>query len=161
MNPSFAKDVEIDLYGVIDNGVKEALMDLDALSEKCNFHGTVSHREVLNVYGNSTVLLMFMNKSANATGHIPGKLFEYLATRKPILALGDSEGDAARIIGESGAGIVLEWDDQKNIRSWLNSLYDSFRQGKMQLTSAGKIRKYQRQELTRQLIDVLDNYDRG
>jgi hypothetical protein len=104
---------------------------------------------------------MFMNRSANARGHIPGKLFEYLASRKPILALGDSQGDAARIIGESGAGVVLEWDDKENIRSRLNSLYDLFRQGKMQLTRAEKIRKYQRQELTRQLIDVLDNYDRG
>ena len=58
----------------------------------------------MRLQSKADVLLLLQWNSPSEAGNIPGKLFEYLGARRPILALGYPEGEMARIIQERAAG---------------------------------------------------------
>lgn len=64
----------------------------------------------------STVLLLLLNDTQDIMGRIPAKLFEYLAAKRPVLAIGNLQGDAAKIIHETGAGLVADFKDKQAIK---------------------------------------------
>ncbi len=157
-DPAFREELKVDLYGVMDPEIESYIKDWDESGNHVWIHGSVSHKEVIEKYRNAAVVLMFMNKSVNARGHIPGKLFEYLSARKPILALGDPEGDAARIIRDSGAGVVVRWDDQESIQNTLQSLFKAFGNNSLPVPDNESVRKFSRKELTQQLVSLLNQH---
>lgn len=73
------------------------------------FHGYRERQLVLKEMASADALLFLESGSADASGVLTGKLFEYLALRKPILALGIKKGfQSAKIIEEFGVGLVSE-----------------------------------------------------
>ena len=94
--------------------------------------GFLSHRESLRLMINADVLLLIMSERELGAGPaammIPGKTFEYLAARRPILALVPG-GDAAALLTRSGAGILVGPDDIDGIEAALIDLFDRWRRG--------------------------------
>jgi glycosyltransferase involved in cell wall biosynthesis len=68
----------------------------------------MSHEAVLDIYGQSDVLLLLRWDDPRERGFVAGKLFEYIAARRPILCLGESLGEAADIIRDNGFGFVAQ-----------------------------------------------------
>jgi glycosyltransferase involved in cell wall biosynthesis len=62
-------------------------------------------------------------------GVVSGKLFEYLAAARPILAAVPPDGAAAELIRETGAGVVAAPDDPEALREALAGLHERFRSG--------------------------------
>jgi glycosyltransferase involved in cell wall biosynthesis len=60
---------------------------------------------------------------------LSGKVFEYLAAERPILAAVPPDGAAAGLIRETGAGVVAAPDDVAAIREALDGLVARFRNG--------------------------------
>ena len=58
---------------------------------------------------------------------LSGKVFEYVAVGRPILAAVPPDGAAAELIRETGAGIVAPPDDVDAIRAALTTLHDRWR----------------------------------
>jgi glycosyltransferase involved in cell wall biosynthesis len=88
-------------------------------------------------------------------GIIPGKIFEYLATRRPILCIGPTNGDSARIIHEALAGITCDFNDKISIRNALLELYDRYKQGALR-DQEGKIDAFSRKALTGKISSILN-----
>ena len=97
---------------------------------------------------------MILTDTKNAQGNIPGKLFEYLATGVPVLALGDPEGDSARILKEAEAGQVIRHGDQMGIQAQLRA-HVSIEKSTVKLES---LSKFSRKNLTHQLARILDEH---
>jgi glycosyltransferase involved in cell wall biosynthesis len=70
------------------------------------FLGPVAHEKSLALQRSAFVLILFVNRGINTHGTIPGKIFEYIAARRPILAIADS-GDAADIVRCGRLGWVV------------------------------------------------------
>ncbi|MCA6075228.1 glycosyltransferase family 4 protein [Fulvivirga sedimenti] len=159
LNPEIHDLLKIDLYGVMDPEIHTFIESWDKSGEQVTIHGSISHKEVIESYRKCTVVLMFMNKSSNAKGHIPGKLFEYLSAGKPILAIGDPEGDAATIIRDTGAGVVLRWDDTEGICGILNEWYLEYKKtGSLPGPDRNVINRYSRKELTTRLASLMNKH---
>ncbi len=141
------------LRGMLDSDIKDRLLN-SSLASHLDIEGSVPHKEVIELYQKSFVLLLFMNNSQNASGHIPGKLFEYLAANRWILAIGDPNGASARIIRESGHGKVVAWDDPKAMKEALDEYFQFYREKR--LPDPDTIRKYSRESLAQQLAVYLD-----
>src|SRR5690606_1798608 len=122
------------------------------LSSHVEFSGYVSHQEVFEFYAKADALALILTNTKNAKGNIPGKLFEYMAITLPILALGDPEGDSAKILEDSGAGKVLEHSDYVPIQVRLRKLFEQTNEQK----SAIGIEQYSRKNLSIQLANLLD-----
>jgi glycosyltransferase involved in cell wall biosynthesis len=133
----------------------QAYVKKDAwLSARIHFAGYVSHGEVFGFYAKADVLVLILTDTKNAQGNIPGKLFEYLATGVPVLALGDPEGDSAKILKDAGAGEVIAHTDASTIREQLRALMDS----SSKKVDPKDLEKYSRQQLSYQLAKILDEH---
>ena len=81
---------------------------------------------------------------------ITGKLFEYLASGKPVLCLGPADGDAATIIEKCKSGITADYYDSEKISDFLNNLNKN--SGSSDMNS---VKEYSRIRLTEKVSEVL------
>lgn len=92
---------------------------------------------------------------------IPAKLFEYLAARKPILAMVPKHGEAAHIIGKYSAGLTCEPDDVQKIKE---SLLEMIRYKQLGIIDEifpimeNDYSTYERRNLTKKLVNILDQF---
>ena len=104
----------------------------------------------------SAILLLAINKdSPNAKGILTGKIFEYLASGRPIFAIGPSNGDLARILEETEAGFISESDDLEGIKKNVLKLYEKYLSNDLNNSPIGIV-KYARRNLTAELAGVLN-----
>lgn len=153
-NTSFKNDLQLKFAGAISEDVKKSLKNFELISN-CRFLGYVSHSEALKLQLKSQVLLLVEINSNDTRAIIPGKLFEYLAAKRPIIALGPKESDIEGIITETKAGKFFSyWDDE--LKAEILQLYAAFKSGNLKIASKG-IEKYSRRELTKQMASLILN----
>ncbi len=90
----------------------------------------VPHGESLRLQRDSDVLLLLVpDAGGRGKGVLSGKVFEYLAAGRPILAVVPPDGAAAELIRGTGAGIVVAPDDVAGMRDALLDLHARFADG--------------------------------
>jgi len=107
----------------------------------------VAHRRALELQRDSEANLLLLPDAAGRGRVVPsGKIFEYLAAERPILAAVPTDGAAAELIRETGAGIVVAPDDERGLREALLGLHARWRAGKL---TNGYLSDEQRTRLSR------------
>jgi glycosyltransferase involved in cell wall biosynthesis len=79
----------------------------------------VAHSEAIKFMLNSTMLILIIPSHQSNKGIITGKLFEYMASGRPILCLGPVDGDAAKIISNCRSGETFNYDDTLKIYDFI------------------------------------------
>ncbi|MCX6233241.1 MAG: glycosyltransferase family 4 protein [Bacteroidetes bacterium] len=151
----FDRDLEIKLVGNVDFQVMESIQK-HGLTENLNRIGYLSHDEMIQEMKRSQVLLLVINNTPNAKLIATGKLFEYLAARRPILCIGPEDGDAARIIGKTGAGEVCGFDDQEKLKRSIRICYLNFSNKGLVIKGKG-IENYARRLLAGEIAKCLND----
>ncbi len=154
-NSSFKKDLQLKFAGAVSEEVKQSLESFKLL-ENCDFLGYVSHSEALKMQHQSQILLLVEINSAETRAIIPGKLFEYLASKRPIIAMGPKESDIEGIITETKSGKFFSYWDDDELKAEILQLYAAFKSGNLRIASEG-IEKYSRRELTKQMASLILN----
>src|SRR5690606_12545888 len=154
-NPSFKNDLKLKFAGAVSEEVKRSLENFNLISN-CEFLGYVSHSEALKLQNQSQVLLLVEINSAETRAIIPGKLFEYLAAKRPIIAFGPKESDIEEIISETKSGKFFSYWDDDELKTEILQLYKNFKNGDLSIASEG-IEKYSRRELTKQMASLILN----
>ncbi|MBI4947425.1 MAG: glycosyltransferase family 4 protein [Bacteroidetes bacterium] len=114
------------------------------------------HEKVVEYMLASSVLYLAIPQSEGNKGILTGKLFEYLAARKPIIATGPVDGDAATIISSCNAGKMFEANDEKGILMHLQHLLNEWRSNKNLLTESDAYKKYSRKILAGKFSELLN-----
>lgn len=114
----------------------------------------VSHREALMEMASADVLLVFTGGGGAGANTITGKLFEYLALRRPILLVGP-DGPAARLVRESGAGVSAAPDDDAALDGAIDRASHMASDETFTGASDSTLRRFDRRRLTRQWAAVL------
>ncbi|MBA2642257.1 MAG: glycosyltransferase [Actinobacteria bacterium] len=100
------------------------------LGDRLQLVGYAPHGESLRLQRDSEALLLLIPEAGGrGKGVLSGKVFEYLAGGRPILAVVPPDGAAARLIRDTGAGVVVAPDDVAGIREALETLHARFRDG--------------------------------
>ena len=136
--------------------VLQKLLQQSGLEKFAEFTGFVPHRAALQHQIDASVLVLLVPTDRAQTGIIPGKTFEYLGARRPILTLSPPEFEAAQIVEESGAGAVVNPHDQSAIESYLLSSYRTFCAGEDANITPRNLDSYGRRAGTQQLARLLD-----
>jgi glycosyltransferase involved in cell wall biosynthesis len=123
--PAFKNDLVIRLAGKVDFSVFREI-ELNGLMTYVENKNYLPHEEALQLQVNASVLILVLNDVPNAKGHIPGKLFEYLAAGRPIICVGPADGDAARILSETKSGKAFDFDDKAGMKKHLQHLYYNY-----------------------------------
>ncbi len=100
------------------------------LGDRLELHPFLPHRRTLQLQRDSDALLLLLPDVGERGRDVPsGKLFEYLAARRPILAAVPPDGAAADLIRRARAGIVTAPDDVDAMREAIGELVDRWRRG--------------------------------
>lgn len=115
-----AGDVKVEFYGNAFANLAE-IIDLQKASEWVDLKGSLTYAAAIEVQANADLLLFLESNAPDARGVLTGKLFEYIVSGTPILAIGVDEFCAtSKVIAETGTGIVLGNDTTK-IKDYLSS----------------------------------------
>jgi glycosyltransferase involved in cell wall biosynthesis len=117
--------------------------------------GTVDRATALGYQQRADVLLVVDHRRPWPASNVPGKLYEYLATGKPLLAL-CGPGEIEEMMNALHAGLCVAPDDIDAIDDALRDLWTGHREGTLPRVTAS-LQSYHRRELTRQLAACFDD----
>ncbi len=153
-NPEFKSDLIIQLIGKTDYSVIEEIKNLNLINNLLKID-YLSHNEAVTKQQTSQILLLLINQSANAKGILTGKFYEYLAAKRPILAIGPTDGDVAAILAETGAGKMVDFFNEERTKNEILNYYNSFKNNTLTIQSES-FERFSRKYLTGELSKLLD-----
>jgi glycosyltransferase involved in cell wall biosynthesis len=125
------EDVTVRFLGDFRPGDREFMENL-GLADRVELLPHVPRRESLRLQRESDVLLLLIpDAGGRGRGVLSGKVFEYLAAERPVLAVVPEDGAAAELIRDTGAGIVAGPEDVGAIRDALVSMHARWRAGEL------------------------------
>ncbi len=155
-NQEFKDKLEVQLIGNITSELEEELIELQ-LKDSVKIVNHISHNKVIDIIQTSNLLLLLINNTSNKSGIIPGKLYEYLAAKRPIISIGDKSGDSAKIIEETNAGKMIGFDEKNLLKNTIIDHFNSSKTIDFKNFSSNKIEKYSRKNLAMQYANLLDS----
>jgi len=144
------------VFRVVGHVGSEVTARLRASGLTIEIIGYVPHRVAIHHMREADLLLLNVPDGPNADSVIPAKLFEYLASMRPILVIGPENNEAARIVRECGAG----WDvgfDAKEIGAAFERAYLGWRGGcKQPVCPRDRLEEFGRKGLARRLATIFE-----
>lgn len=149
----FSSDLELKFVGRVDDKILEKIK-ASTLEKSLNNLGYLSHDKALQEMKYSNVLWISNFDKETSRGIIPGKLFEYLATGKPIISFGPKGGDVAKILEETKTGKHFSYDELENVKNFLLEQYQNWKKG-ISVSRSKELIQYHRKNLTKKLAEIL------
>lgn len=154
--PDFKNHLEVKLIGAVSQEVLETISAF-GLNQYLNNLGYVSHAEAVAHQRKSQVLLLIEIDSEETKSILPGKLFEYLVSERPIVAIGPKDSDFAEIITNTNTGVFFDYSEKARLKQTIQEYYTRFSEGKLHSQGVG-LQQYSRKNLTQQLVELLDQH---
>lgn len=153
-NKEFEKKLVLKLIGKLDYSVHVSLEEnnLTRFVEQIEY---VPHQQATAFMYSSQLLLLALNNTPNAQGIVSGKVFEYIAAKRPILAIGAENGDAAKILTDTGAGKICGFDNAQQMKTVVLTYFDSYLKGQNSINVSASA-QFSRRALTKSLAQLLD-----
>jgi glycosyltransferase involved in cell wall biosynthesis len=152
--PNFKRDLEIKLIGAVSQEVLDVIK-ASHLNLYLNNMGYVSHNEAIAQQRKSQVLLLIEIDSEDTKSIIPGKLFEYMVSNRPILAIGPKDSDFQSILTETNTGVFFEYNQKLELKKTITTFYNQYLEGNLQSNGVG-LQRYSRKNLTGELVALLN-----
>ena len=151
----FASKFRLILAGKTDRKVLE---DITAagLDKYLTDYGYIDHNKAVQLQRSASVLILPIREEPETKAILPGKLFEYLAARRPILGVGTSEGAMATVLKQTGAGKIFNWEDSNAISTYLDDIWNDAKEGKEIILNAD-IEQYSRRMTTKKMVELFNN----
>ena len=150
----FGSHFQLNLIGKTSNEVLDSISKF-GLERHLNLIGYVSHGEAIVHQKKSQILLLIEIDSTETKCIIPGKLFEYMASERPIIAIGPKESDIEEIITSTKTGIFHNHQDKEKLKQTILDYFNLFLENKLQVTPVG-LDDYSRKKLTEKLVSLLN-----
>ncbi|WP_044404426.1 glycosyltransferase family 4 protein [Lacinutrix sp. Hel_I_90] len=152
-NDDFAKSFKLNLVGSVGVAVLKSIEDYN-LNNHLNVVGYVSHEEAVHFQKKSQVLLLIEIDSIETKAIIPGKLFEYMVSERPIIAIGPQGTDVEKIIKETNTGHYFNYDAATELKHQIFEHFNAFQQKNLKTNPIG-LKKYSRKDLTKSLAQLI------
>ena len=150
----FLKDLKIQLIGQVDVSAIDEIREHE-LSNHLIELGSMNHQAAIKKMITSQLLLLPLNDTPNIDGVVPGKLYEYIGAKRPIICIGKVDGDAGKIITETNAGSISNFDDVAGLKENLLNFYQLYKAQNLTVSSEG-YEKYSRKLLAGQIAEELN-----
>ncbi len=146
----FREQTEIRLAGKVDPEILEAIRAEGLEGNLVNL-GYLSHEEAVAELRAADMLMLPLRRDPEYRKAYPGKIFEYLAARKPVLGIGQEDGASAQLLRSAGAGVMADWDRQDEMAAFIEGVHSGA------IKAEGRdIDKYSRRELTRAMVELFN-----
>lgn len=135
-------NIKLKFIGTVGPHIKNSIEEA-GLSGRVEYSGFLPYSEVVKEMLKASYLLV----CATEPRHLPGKLFEYLRTGKPIIAFGDDNGEVEEILRETNAGMLFQYNSPAR---------EFFEKADTLKTDIEKVRKFDRKTIARDMAEILN-----
>lgn len=151
---SFKKDLQINFIGNTSEKIKKEL-SRRKFHNHVRFYDYVDYNRALELMCSSQALLMIEVNDEESSYAIPGKLFDYLNSKRPIISIGPNISEVSEILNNTNSGKFFNYDDKRNLKLYINQLYKSYKNGTNIISDKSKIDMFKRINLTKKLSEVI------
>ena len=113
---AFRRALRIRLVGKVDAAIVAAI-EARGLGPNLDNLGYQPHDAAVAEQRAASLLILPLRQEPEYRNVLPGKIFEYLAARRPVLGIGQEDGAAAQVLADTRTGIMCDWDQSAAIRS--------------------------------------------
>lgn len=152
-NEAFKKTFKLVLVGSVSDTILKSIAAY-GLTNFLDNVGYVSHKESVKYQKKSQVLLLIEIDSIDTKAIIPGKLFEYMASQRPILAIGPKDTDVERILKSTNSGSYFNYTSDNDLKNEILKHFEAFKHNNLKVNAIG-LEQYSRKNLTRELSKVI------
>ena len=152
---TFRKALRIKLIGKTDDNIIAALNQA-GLQDAVEDMGYQPHTEAVAQQRKASLLILPLRKEPEYKAVLPGKLFEYLASWRPVLGIGQPDGAMSMILNTTKTGVVLDWEDKASIARYIDFCWERHLAGKLTVEDAD-ISQFTRRNLTRRMAQLFDS----
>lgn len=146
--------LKIKLVGPVDFSVRSAVEEygLQSVTEFVDF---IPHDEAVKMQQQAQINLLVINNTPNSRTIIPGKLYEYLGSGRPILAVGPKDSDSAKVIEMTKGGVVHEYNDVDGLKNRILEYFSLYTEGNLTADAHGT-QQFTRKNLAGEFAKILD-----
>ena len=135
------RNLKIVFVGTVGPGIQQSIKEA-GLTDQTEFKGFLPYQTMIEELSAASYLLV----CASEKRHVPGKLFEYLRSGKPILAFGNGNAEVQKILSETRAGMIFP------LTSNGGEFFEQLRHFQTDLNS---VRRFDRKEISGGLAKIL------
>jgi hypothetical protein len=148
----FRKLLRIKLIGKTDEQILKAIAEA-GLCENLVDMGYQPHSVAVRQQRNASLLILPLRKEPEYKAVLPGKLFEYLASYRPILGIGQPNGAMSMILDSTRTGGVFDWEDKEAIAKYIDECWEKHLECRLSVDNAD-ISQFTRRNLTRRMAQL-------
>lgn len=152
-NKEFSEAFKLQLIGVVSDDVIESIHQ-NGLDKNLDVVGYVSHDEAIKFQLKSQLLLLIEIDSEDTKAIIPGKVFEYIISETPILAIGPRDADVEQIIKSTNTGTYFNYQQKAELKSKILNYFEAFQNNNLRVNAIG-LQPYSRSALTKKLSEII------
>lgn len=152
----FMKDCEILFLGNFPVYLHE-LAGKSAFSRNVIYEPYTIYTESLRSVVSSELLLLIVPRTEHNKCILTSKLFDYMGARRPVLAYGPVDGDAAAVLNTAEAGKMFAYHNSVGSAEYIRTIYRAWKSGTASIPANSGIERYTRRNLTRELAEIFDS----
>lgn len=149
-----ASNIELQFVGFLREENKKLIRKLN-LQTFVKDHGYVSHTESISKLKSADVLWFMVGKRKNIEAILPGKVYEYIGSKKPLIA-SVPDGAAKLAVTEYKASFITEPDNIEQIKNTIIEVYKLYKEGNLPVPDENFVEGFRRDILTEQLAKQLN-----
>ena len=144
--PDIASSIELHFVGFLRKENQKLIRRLK-LQAFVKDYGYVNHNESIAKLKSADVLWFMVGRRRNIDAILPGKIYEYIGAKKPIIAC-VPDGAAKMAVEESGAGFICSPDNIDEIKNTILKVYELYKNNSLPVPSEEVLQKFRRDNLT-------------
>lgn len=148
-HPEFAAVFKLNFIGKVSSKIK-VILDQLGLTPYITYTGYIAHKKAQEYQHKSQVLLLIEADTKEAQYIIPGKLFEYMASKRPIIALGPQNSDIKTILSQTNTGYYFNYDEEAVLEDCIWRCFEAYKNNKLQTLPIG-LENYSRKILAKEV----------
>jgi glycosyltransferase involved in cell wall biosynthesis len=150
------KSIHLRFIGRFGNEVHD-MFNATTFKSSIEVIGYVPHEKSISYLLVSHALLLIVDEAKESEEIVPGKVYEYIGSMKPVIAIAPAKGAIADLMHETQAGGIAHQSDIEGIANIILKMYQAFQEGKqIAHPNVDAIKRYERRESTRTLARLLD-----
>ena len=107
----------------------------------------------------SQVLLILEVDDDESSYAIPGKLFDYLNSNRPIISIGPEKSEVREILSDTDTGKFFNYKDYNSLKLYIEKLYKNYLNNFSSSKNNRNIDEYHRKNLTSKLVEIINKID--
>ena len=153
INKNFKNNLKINFIGNVSENLRNEMKTND-LENSVVYHNYIKYNDTIPYLIKSQILLLIESDDNESSYAIPAKIFEYINSGRPIIAIGPKDSEIKQIIDETKSGKYFLYSEYDELLSYLSNSYYKYESKKLHSASIN-IDKYHRKNLAKKLSQII------